>query len=113
MYREMYKDMLQFDETEIVVVVFLTLLNIYCASFLQQIQHLAKQFCHQGSCLGSVASELADQAIALSWLTEPVATIEASVKILNNFIFGGSFFVLVKSLPERQAYMEAHLVSNR
>ena len=58
----------------------------------------------------SFSSELADEAIALSWLTEPVATIEARVKILNNLIFFLKFFVLVKSL---QAYMEAHLVSNR
>ena len=36
---------------KIVVVIFLTMLNIYCASFLQQIQDLAKQFCHQGSAL--------------------------------------------------------------
>ena len=36
---------------KIVVVVFLTMLNIYRASFLQQIQHLAKQFCHQGNAL--------------------------------------------------------------
>jgi len=64
-------------------------------------------------CLGSAASELADEAIALSWLTEPLATIEASVKILNNFTFLAKFFVLVESLSERQAYMEAHFVSNR
>ena len=43
----------------------------------------------------SLSSELADEAIALSWLTEPVATIEARVKILNNFIFFGEVFLFL------------------